>query len=147
MADRFTSITPALILALAYMAWALPCAASFPVPYAMVGCMEGNKFVTQSELRSRPFKSTWFTSLEGKTIRIEGLLYPVDFEAMAIHLVADTCKKELLTGYFLCDPCQTNLSQSPSKPAPARERGVRLQVASEALEELRGLNARLSGIR
>ena len=116
--------------------------ASLPVPFAMVGCIQDGRFVTESGLRTARLKSAALTALEGRTIRIEGLLGPSNFRASEVFEVAATCKEALYASYFLCDPCQTILSHPPSRMIPPREPGRRLDMPQPALDELDDLNSK-----
>lgn len=122
--------------------WASPSVASMPVPFAMVGCIKESRFLTEANLRSPRFDAPALRALEAKTIRIEGLLYPHGFQAVAVYLIADSCKPSLFASYFLCDPCQTQFSHPPSKLVPPREAGIKLDMPDDSLKELENLNAR-----
>ena len=100
---------------------------SFPVEYAMVGCIKGDKFYINGTV-SPSLVGSPIKTLDGKTIRIEGFLSPGDsFKAYALFIVDDVCREVLHKTYFLCDPCQTLPDAPPSRAVPRREEESRFK--------------------
>lgn len=58
---------------------------SLPAKYAMVGCIKGDKFYIREEVSSSLVGSL-IKTLDGKTIRIEGLLFPGDGQELGARL-------------------------------------------------------------
>lgn len=118
--------------------------ASYPVPYAVVGCI--NQGVFQSgELSSTGLNHPALRKITGMTIRVEGFLSPGDrFRASQVSIVSRTCRSDLHKQYFLCGPCRTRPGKVhlmlPEKP------GRRIQLSTEAIEEFHNLVRRLKRI-
>lgn len=110
--------------------------ASLPVPYAIVGCISEGRFQSQG-LMGRALASSVLRALEGKTIRIEGLLYPGDmFRGSAIFIVDNECRNNLHKRYFLCDPCQTLPGVGPPSRMLPRQGGTIVSLPPAAMKEL-----------
>jgi hypothetical protein len=115
---------------------AIPCPvyASLPVPYAIVGCIDGSKFVTEG-LAGPDLTSHAIKALKGKTVRLEGLLSPGDaFRAKALFVVLDTCRADLHRRYFLCAPCRTVEGHPPSTMLP-HQGGTEVSLSPAAIKE------------
>jgi hypothetical protein len=109
--------------------------ASLPVPYAIVGCIEGGSFRSQG-FAGRSLVSAELKALEGKTIRIEGLLSPGDaFVASALYIVHEQCRAYLHRRYFLCSPCQTIMGAPPSKMLPRDDDSTKIEMSPAAIKE------------
>lgn len=107
--------------------------ASLPVPYAVVGCVMKGQFYSRN-MRSARLIHPSTKAIEGKTVRIEGRLSPGNrFRATAVFIVADTCREELHTAYFRCNPCRT-LPRMPQKMLPRRP-GEWVNLPAEAIRE------------
>lgn len=93
-------------------------AASLPIPYVYVACiagggiLSGGQTVTLTGWRAE----TPLATLEGKTVRIEGMLSPTGFLAEKAEIVADGCRPELQKAEALCNPCLTAPPQPPPMP-------------------------------
>jgi len=113
-----------------------PAQASLPVPYAIVGCISVGRFHSGGMVGPN-LVSPEIRALEGRTIRIEGLLSPGDmFRSNAVFIVDDACRKDLHKRYFLCDPCQTLPGVgSPSRMLPSQG-GTRVPLPAAAIKEL-----------
>jgi hypothetical protein len=91
--------------------------ASLPVPYAVVGCIVGGVFQSRGFAKRNILHSA-IQAIEGKTIRVEGLLFPSDrFQATAVFIIDEQCREDLHKNYFLCEPCRT-LRGMPHKQLP-----------------------------
>jgi len=81
--------------------------ASLPVPYAVVGCVVHGVFQSRG-FADHKLVHPAIMAIEGKTIRVEGLLSPGDrFRATAIFVIDERCREDLHKRYFLCNPCRT----------------------------------------
>jgi hypothetical protein len=137
-----TMLAPAALLALTV--GPDPAQASFPVPFAMVGCVTGGKFAHQN-LTGADLSQPELLKLEGKTVRIEGWLSPGDeFVAQAVFVVDERCRTELHKRYFLCDPCATIPGHPPSTMVPKQEGGTDVALPKAAIDELRNINKRMN---
>lgn len=114
----------------------LPAEASLPVPYAIVGCIKEGKFQSEGKRVGSTLISPATRALAGKTVRVEGFLSPGDrFQATAVFIVDQRCRKDLQRSYFLCHPCATRLHSPPSKMISRREHGTEVRLAQEAIKE------------
>lgn len=120
---------------------------SLAVKYALVGCIKESKFY-MSGAATPELVGSEIKSLEGKTIRVEGFLFPGDrFSAVSIFIVDDQCRNDLHKKYFLCHPCRTLPSGPPSKPAPRREQGSVFHASPEVIKQFDNLPHLLKGFR
>ena len=109
--------------------------ASLPVPYAIVGCVIDAKFNSAGAAGPR-LADPLIDTIEGKTIRVEGLLWPGDmFRANAIFIVDNRCLENLHKSYFLCNPCQTQPGGPESKSVSKQESATQLRTTPEALKQ------------
>ncbi|KAA5595600.1 hypothetical protein [Blastochloris sulfoviridis] len=107
--------------------------ASAPVPYAVVGCVSNGSFQAPGLVADGTVLPP-IRAIEGKTIRIEGVLSPGDrFSARAVFIVDDRCREDLGQGYFLCDPCRT-LPGMPHRMLPPQP-GTKLDLPPDVLRQ------------
>jgi hypothetical protein len=142
---RHIHVIISLLFAAALAALPHPALASMPVEYAMVGCIKDGKFQLRSASGPR-MDDPAIAALEGKTVRVEGLLSPGDgFHANAILVVDDACREDLHKTYFLCDPCQTLPNMPPSRPAPRKEDAKPVDLTPAAIALFNQLPRALRG--
>jgi hypothetical protein len=111
--------------------------ASLPVPYAVVGCISKGAF-TSSGFTGEGLVDPALTALEGRTVRVEGSLAPGDrFQAKAVFVVDQQCRRDLFKRYFLCAPCAT-LPGMPDKMLPPQP-GRKVNLPPAAVREFDNL--------
>jgi hypothetical protein len=132
----FQSLRRFLLLAAALAALPASAQASLPVPYAIVGCITQGRFHSNG-LIGPELVSAELKALEGKTIRIEGLLWPgAACGARALFLVDQQCQAKLHRSYALCSPCRTMRDDPPAVMLPRAQDDMPIMLPGAAIKEL-----------